>query len=111
MGRTSNADRDAIWGAGCLVSFLCWVGLVAVLTMSAATSRNWRPITPGGSARTRPPTLAELTTLTTDVTMRVVRDITELAMVVLEALDELQQQAMRPHGWSLLLWNREEEEA
>ena len=63
------------------------------------------------SENLRPPTLAEFTTLTTDVTMRVVRDITELTMVVLEALDLLQEQALRPHGWSLLLWNREEEEA
>ena len=43
--------------------------------------------------------------------MRVVRDITELTMVVLEALDVLQEQALRSHGWSMLLWNREEEEA
>ena len=63
------------------------------------------------SENLRPPTLAEFTTLTTDVTMRVVRDITELTMVVLEALDVLQEQALRSHGWSMLLWNREEEEA
>jgi len=63
------------------------------------------------SENLRPPTLAELTTLTTDVTTRVVRDITELTMVVLEALDVLQEQAKRSHGWSMLLWNRETEEA
>jgi hypothetical protein len=63
------------------------------------------------SENPRPPTLAEFTTLTTDVTMRVVRDITELTMAVLEALDVLQEQALRLHGWSMLLWNREEEEA
>jgi hypothetical protein len=63
------------------------------------------------SENLRSPTLAEFTTLTTDVTTRVVRDITELTMVVLEALDVLQEQAMRSHGWSTLLWNREEEEA
>lgn len=58
-----------------------------------------------------PPTLAEFTTLTTDVATRVVRDITGLTMVVLEALDVLQEQALRSHGLSMLLWNRETEDA
>ena len=63
------------------------------------------------SENLRPPTLAEFTTLTADITTRVVRDVTELTMVVLQALDVLQEQATRSHGWSMLLWNREEEEA
>ena len=32
-------------------------------------------------------------------------------MVVLDALDMLQEQALRSHGWSMLMWNREDEEA
>jgi hypothetical protein len=58
-----------------------------------------------------PLTLTEFTTLTTDVNSRIVRDITELTQVVLDALGTLQQQALQSHGWSTLMWNRIDEQA
>jgi len=58
-----------------------------------------------------PLTLTEFTTLTTDLNSRIVRDITELTQVVLDALGTLQNQALQSHGWSTLMWNRWDEEA
>jgi hypothetical protein len=45
------------------------------------------------------------------VNRRIVRSITELTRVVLDALDTLQEQALWSHGWSMLMWNRIDEAA
>jgi hypothetical protein len=58
-----------------------------------------------------PLTLAEFTRLVTDVTTRIVRNVADLTRVVLDALDTLQEQALQSHGWSTLMWNREDEQA
>jgi hypothetical protein len=58
-----------------------------------------------------PLTLAQFSTLTSDANRRIVRDIGELTQVVLDALDTLQEQALWSHGWSTLMWNREDEKA
>jgi hypothetical protein len=58
-----------------------------------------------------PLTLEQFSTLTSDTRRRIVRDITELTQVVLEALDTLQEQALLSHGWSMLMWNRLDEKA
>ena len=79
--------------------------------------RTPRPARPGRRPRPRlsenlpPLTLAQFSTLTSDVNRRIVRDIAELTQVVLEALDTLQEQALRSHGWSMLMWNRIDEKA
>jgi hypothetical protein len=56
-------------------------------------------------------TLWQFARVTTDVTTRIVRSIADLTRVVLDALDTLQEQARRSHGWSMLTWNREDERA
>ena len=56
-------------------------------------------------------TLAEFGVLITDVTRRIVRNVADLTRVVLDALDMLQKQALRSHGWSMLMWNRADEHA
>jgi hypothetical protein len=58
-----------------------------------------------------PLTLAQFALVTTDVTTRIVRSIADLTRVVLDALDTLQEQARRSHGWAMLMWNREDERA
>ena len=56
-----------------------------------------------------PLTLAEFAVLISDVTRRIVRNVADLTRVVLDALDTLQKEALRSHGWSMLMWNREDE--
>jgi hypothetical protein len=63
------------------------------------------------SQNLRPLTLPEFTALTTDANRRIVRNITELTRVTLDALDALQEQALWSHGWSMLMWNRVDEDA
>jgi hypothetical protein len=63
------------------------------------------------SENLRPLTLAEFARLTTDLSTRIVRNIDDLTQVILDALDVLQEQALRPHGWSMLMWNRGDEKA
>jgi len=64
------------------------------------TQREWAPLSPG-----------DLTRLIRDSKARLVRDITELTLVVHEALDTLQEQALWSHGWSMLMWSRIDEAA
>ena len=58
-----------------------------------------------------PLTVAQFAVLITDVTRRIVRNVADLTQVVLDALDTLQKQALQSHGWSMLMWNREDEKA
>jgi hypothetical protein len=76
-------------------------GLADLVAVHArAVSQNLRPLT-----------LDEFSALTTDANRRIVRNITELTRAVLDALDALQEQALRSHGWSNLMWNRTDEDA
>jgi hypothetical protein len=63
------------------------------------------------SENPQPLTLEDFAVLVTDATRRIVRNVADLTRVVLDALDRLQEQALRSHGWSMLMWNREDEEA
>jgi hypothetical protein len=63
------------------------------------------------SENVRPLTLTEFSTITNDVSRRIVRNFIELTQVVLDALDRLQEQALWSHGWSMLMWNRIDETA
>lgn len=58
-----------------------------------------------------PLTLTEFARLVTDVTTRIIRNVADLTRIVLDALDTLQEQALQSHGWSMLMWNREDEQA
>jgi hypothetical protein len=60
------------------------------------------------SENPQPLTLEDFAVLITDVTSRIVRNVDDLTRVVLDALDTLQEQALRSHGWSMLMWNRED---
>jgi hypothetical protein len=79
---------------------LPWLADHARRAQDLHRQRDWAPLSPG-----------DLTRLLRDSRTRLVRDIAELTAVVLEALDTLQEQALWPHGWSMLLWNREDEAA
>jgi hypothetical protein len=77
---------------------LPWLADQARRAQDLHRQRDWAPLSSG-----------DLTRLLRDSKSRLVRDIAELTAVVLEALDTLQEQALWPHGWSMLMWNRAEE--
>ena len=77
---------------------LPWLADQARRAQDLHRQQDWAPLNPG-----------DLTRLLRDSKARLVRDIAELTAVVLEALDTLQEQALWPHGWSMLMWNRAEE--
>lgn len=54
---------------------------------------------------------SEVRQLTERRDRRLVRDASDLAELVTEALDELQRQCLQSHGWSNLMWNRADEKA
>ena len=79
---------------------LPWLADQARRAQDLHRQRDWAPLSPG-----------DLTQLLRDSSSRLVRDITELTVVVLEALDTLQDQALWSHGWSMLMWNRADDAA
>ena len=79
---------------------LPWLADQARRAQDLHRQQDWAPLSPG-----------DLTRLLRDSKARLVRDIAELTAVVLEALDTLQEQALWPHGWSMLMWNRADEAA
>ena len=79
---------------------LPWLADQARRAQDLHRQQDWAPLNPG-----------DLTRLLRDSKARLVRDIAELTAVVLEALDTLQEQALWPHGWSMLMWNRADDAA